>query len=219
MLTPTLTQHSTPCHEICWEPFHLQEAGRPRLASAFQDSTVRVWDTVRGVADIHLARHTSTISCVRWNGTRTNYTASHDKTVKLWDGQTEALLRSLDAHAHWVNHLALSSDSALRTAFHNHTKKHTPDTDDGKRARALQRFETATRVNGAVTERIVTPATQHALTLGRDVARQTHRAAPRARETHQPHHLLAGRALRRERGLRRAGEAVARVGRRICAQP
>jgi ribosome assembly protein 4 len=59
----------------------------------------------------------------------------------------------MSAHAHWVNHLALSTDFALRTSFYDHTP--TPTTEDEKRAKAKERFEKAAKIQGRVAERLV----------------------------------------------------------------
>lgn len=78
------------------------------------------------------------------------YTASSDRTVKLWDGKdvrspslisssplrrTDPLLlqgkliRTLSEHAHWVNTMALNTDFVLRTGpFDQHGKF--PATDE-----------------------------------------------------------------------------------------
>src|SRR5690606_19364268 len=81
------------------------------------------------------------------------YSASHDKSVRVWDSSKGTLVASLSSHAHWVNHLALSSDFALRTGYFDHTP--IPDTDEGKRQKAAERFEKAARVGGKVVERLV----------------------------------------------------------------
>lgn len=82
------------------------------------------------------------------------YTGSHDKAVRVWDAVKGTLVHSFTAHGHWVNHIALSSDYALRTAYFDHTKE-IPGTEEGKRAKALERFEKAAKIQGKVAERIV----------------------------------------------------------------
>lgn len=138
---------------MVWEPYHLWKDGTPRLASASKDGTVRVWVVNTGRTEHVLSGHRSSVSCVRWGGTGQIYTASHDKTVKVWDSAKGTLVHTLAAHAHWVNHLALSTDFALRTAFLDHGP--TPETDEEKRAKAKERFDKAARVQGRVSERLV----------------------------------------------------------------
>jgi ribosome assembly protein 4 len=54
-----------------------------------------------------------------------------------------------------VNHLALSTDFVLRTAYHDHTGQ-VPPTDEEKVAKARERFEKAATIGGEVVERLVT---------------------------------------------------------------
>ena len=143
-----LKGHTKWVTSLSWEPYHSQESGRPRLASASKDGTVRIWDCINKRADMALTGHKGCVSCVKWGGAGQIYTASHDKTIKVWSAETGSLIHTLSSHAHWVNHLALSTDFALRTAYHDHTgKKGVPETEEEKRAKAKERFETAAGVN------------------------------------------------------------------------
>lgn len=155
-----LKGHTKWITSLSWEPYHVQAAGRPRLASASKDGTVRIWDTVGRKADMALTGHKGNVSCVRWGGAGFIYTASHDKSIKVWRASDGTLAHTLNAHAHWVNHLALSTDFVLRTAYHDHGgKKSIPDSGAGMRAKAKERFEAAAGVNsgsdGTVVERLV----------------------------------------------------------------
>jgi ribosome assembly protein 4 len=154
-----LKGHTKWITSMCWEPYHLRETGRPRLASASRDFTVRIWDAVSHHTDMALTGHKANVSCVKWGGAGehgTIYTASHDRTVKLWNAKTGSLLHTLSSHAHWVNHLALSTDHVLRTGYHDHKgKKEVPDSIEGKRAKAKARYDAATAPAGGV-ERLVT---------------------------------------------------------------
>lgn len=138
---------------ISWEPYHLQKESQ-RLASASKDCTVRVWDAQRGVCDMVLAGHKGSVSCVRWGGTGYIYSSSQDKTIKIWNSESGSLLATLSAHAHWVNHLALSTDFALRTAYHDHTGN-IPAAEEQKRAAAQTRFDAAARDGDRQVERVV----------------------------------------------------------------
>jgi len=152
-----LKAHTKWITSLAWEPLHLGAPGRPRLVSSSKDATCRVWDAVSGRVDTTFARHTSTVSCVKWGGAGAGvvYSSSHDKTVRLWDPSTGAQIASLTAHAHWVNHIALSTDFALRTGYFDHTGARPASDEDGvERARA--RWETAARAGGAAGERLVT---------------------------------------------------------------
>lgn len=148
-----LTGHIKWVTNMAWEPYHLWRDGSPRLASASKDGSVRVWGANTGLVEHVLSGHKSSVSCVRWGGTGLIYTGSHDKSVRVFDAEKGVLVHKLDAHAHWVNHLALSSDFALRTGFFDHTP--VPDSEEGKRAKAKERFEKACKIDGRVAERVV----------------------------------------------------------------
>lgn len=157
-----LRGHTKWITSLSWEPIHLQQIGRPRLASSSKDATVRIWDCVTGRADVVLSRQRSTISCVKWSGSGRLYTASHDKTVGVFSSDNGRCLKVLTAHAHWVNHLALSTDAVLRTGYYNPEDTvrglESPINDAEKHARAQQRYRKAiTRAGGPQgAERLVT---------------------------------------------------------------
>ncbi|KYK56081.1 putative WD40-repeat protein [Drechmeria coniospora] len=148
-----LTGHAKWITSIAWEPYHLWRDGTPRLASASKDGTVRVWVANTGKTEHVLSGHKSSVSCVRWGGTGCIYTGSHDKMVRVWNAEKGTLMHTLSSHAHWINHLALSTDFALRTAFFDHEP--IPSTEEGKRAKAKARFEKAAKIQGKVSERLV----------------------------------------------------------------
>lgn len=149
----TLKGHSRWINSLSWEPYHTQEAGRPRLASASKDTTVRIWDVINKRIEMVLS-HKDSVTCVRWGGIGKIYTASLDKTVRVWSAKDGTLITALNAHTHRVNHLALSTDFVLRTAFHDHTHK-IPETEPEKVEVAKKRFEKAATVQGKITERLV----------------------------------------------------------------
>ncbi|PPJ58748.1 hypothetical protein CBER1_08387 [Cercospora berteroae] len=150
-----LKGHTKPVLSIAWQPYHSRDPGRPLLASASQDFTVRIWDAVSGHTDKALTGHKGHVTCVKWGGTGWIYTSSRDKTVKIWDADKGTLVHTINAHAHWVNHLALSTDFVLRTGYFDHKgSKEVPDTVEGKRQKAKQRFDAV--IAGTGSERLVT---------------------------------------------------------------
>ena len=151
----TMRGHTKWVNSLAWEPYHLQSDGSSRIASASKDATVRVWNTAIQRIEIVLSGHAGSISCVKWGGTGYIYTASHDKTVKVWNAADGTLRHTLKSHAHWVNHLALSTDFALRTSYHDHTGT-VPETIEGRRAKAQQRYTAAATNDGHIVERLVT---------------------------------------------------------------
>lgn len=159
-----LTGHTKWISSISWEPYHSRDPGRPRFASASRDFTIRIWDAVSKHTDMALTGHTGCVSCVKWGGTGWIYSASHDKSVKIWDAAKGTPVHSLNAHAHWVNHLALSTDYVLRTGFHDPNQKDIPPTVDGKRQKALSRFENTLNAAGGI-ERLVTASDDNTIYL------------------------------------------------------
>lgn len=115
-LTRSLQGHSKFVTALAWEPLHLvPDSRKPRLASASKDGTVRIWDSGTGLCEFVLSGHTSSVSCVRWGGFGHIYTGSHDKTLKVWNSKDGRLVSNHPSHAHWINHIALSTDYALRS--------------------------------------------------------------------------------------------------------
>ena len=71
-----------------------------------------------------MSGHTASVTKVLWGGEGLLYTASQDRTVKVWDAKMGNLMCELKGHAHWVNTLALSTDYVLQTGPFDHTGKH-----------------------------------------------------------------------------------------------
>lgn len=162
-----LKGHSKFVTNLSWEPLHsVAEGHRPRLASSSKDGTVRVWDIDRHVCEFILSGHKSSVSCVKWGGLGHIYSGSHDKTIKVWNAKDGRLESTLASHAHWVNHLAVSTDFALRTGPFGRTSggdQTPPDIPallrDPKLMRkvAKEKYEQLAKSSGAgLTERIVT---------------------------------------------------------------
>ncbi|KAL2915398.1 ribosome assembly [Polyrhizophydium stewartii] len=114
-----LRAHSKCITSIAWEPFHLNKMCN-RFASAAKDNTVRIWDALQRRVSMALSQHTAPIMCVKWGGNGFIYTGSRDKTIRVWDSTDGKLVHVLEGHAHWVNHLALSTEFLLRTGPYDH---------------------------------------------------------------------------------------------------
>lgn len=161
-----LKGHTKWITSLSWEPYHQQLKGRPRIASASKDGTVRIWDVPLRRVEQTLSGHKSSVTCVRWGGIHRIYTSSQDKTIKVWNTKSWNCLHTLTAHAHWVNHLALSTDFVLRTGYHDHTKKVTDSAStEAKVAAAKLRFETTARINGTITERLISASDDNTIFL------------------------------------------------------
>ena len=57
-----------------------------------------------------LTSHTMSVKCLKWGGSGLIYSASQDRTIKVWRTNDGALCRTLQGHGHWVNVLALNTD-------------------------------------------------------------------------------------------------------------
>ncbi|KAK9702736.1 ribosome assembly [Basidiobolus ranarum] len=134
---------------IAWEPLHLNPKCT-RFATSSKDGTVRIWDTRYRRAVITLSQHTAAVTCVKWGGDGLIYTSSQDKTIKVWDSEGK-LVKTLEGHGHWVNTMALSTDSVLRTGAFDHTGKRYTDEEEARQV-ALKRWEEA---KGKRPERLV----------------------------------------------------------------
>ncbi|ODQ64283.1 WD40 repeat-like protein [Nadsonia fulvescens var. elongata DSM 6958] len=144
---------------LAWEPLHLAPGdSSPRLTSSSKDGTVRIWNIDTMTGQFCMSGHRTTVSCVKWGGLGSIYSASHDKTIKVWNPTDGRLVQTLTSHAHWVNHIALSTEYALRTGPFDH-KVSRADLDlpiEELKAKAKKRFEAAARIGGKISERVVT---------------------------------------------------------------
>lgn len=154
-----LSGHSKWISSLAWEPLHLVKDGQtPRLASGSKDNAVKVWDTTSRVCAMTLSGHSNAVSCVKWSGSNILYSASHDKTIRAWDinagGKTIQVLKS---HAHWVNHLSISTDYVLRKGGFDHTSSRNSTESDAAelRKKALSEYEKVAKLGGSISERLV----------------------------------------------------------------
>jgi ribosome assembly protein 4 len=114
-----LTGHSKYVTSLSFEPYHVNPESS-RVASGSKDSTIKIWNILTGQCERTISGHTDSIESVKWGGSGLLYTASRDRTIKVWaiDGagrSREQLVRTLTGHAHRINSLALNCDHVLRT--------------------------------------------------------------------------------------------------------
>ncbi|KAF7489069.1 Notchless -like protein 1 [Sarcoptes scabiei] len=136
-----LKAHKQWINSLAWEPYHSNVECR-RMASASKDGQVIVWDTILQKILFHLNGHTQSVSCVKWGGTKLIYTASHDRTIKVWSAEKGILCRTLEGHAHWVNTLALSTEYMMRIGYFDPASKFSNGmSEEAKRNVALKQYE------------------------------------------------------------------------------
>lgn len=162
----TLTGHTKWITWLSWKPLHLDPESR-FLASSSKDGTVRIWDVLLSSCNIILSSHLQSVTCVKWGGTNLLYTASQDRTVKVWRAEDGVLCRTLQGHGHWVNILALSTDYVMRTgAFDPATAtvvhREVTDSDEELQKKALERYNT---VKASLPERLVSGSDDFTLYL------------------------------------------------------
>lgn len=86
-----LKGHKNFVTSISWEPL-IASSPSNRMASSSKDQTVRIWDTNSCVSLKILSCHTASVTKVLWGGEGFIYTASQDRTIKVWEAENGILL-------------------------------------------------------------------------------------------------------------------------------
>jgi WD40 repeat protein len=96
-----------------------------RLASASDDSTVKIWDASSGACLQTLEGHSDSVRSVAFSHDSTRLaSASWDSTVKIWDASSGACLQTLEGHGNEFSSVAFSHDSTrLASASYDGTVK------------------------------------------------------------------------------------------------
>ncbi|KAJ3217315.1 hypothetical protein HDU67_008117 [Dinochytrium kinnereticum] len=136
-----LKAHTQVVTGLSWEPMH-SNAACSRFASVSKDATIKIWDALNRRIIMTLSQHTAPVMCVKWGGEGLIYSASRDKSIRVWSAKEGKLVRVLEGHAHWVNHLALTTDFALRTGGFDHKRRKFATVEE-EHAAAVERYQTA----------------------------------------------------------------------------
>lgn len=96
-----------------------------RLASASDDSTLKVWDTSSCECLLTLEGHSDGVNSVVFSYDSTQLaSASWDQTIKVWDASSSKCLITLEGHSSSVSSVAFSRDSTqLASASYDGTVK------------------------------------------------------------------------------------------------
>lgn len=86
------------------------------------------------------SQHTAAVTCLKWGGSGWIYSGSQDRTIKVWDSNNGKLIKSLVGHAHWINTMALNSDSVLRTGAFDEKEKKFSNAEEAHQY-ALERYK------------------------------------------------------------------------------
>lgn len=116
---------------LSWEPFHLNTESN-KFASSSKDHTIKIWDRVTHSTLACLSGHSATVTKVIWGGSGYLFSSSQDRTIKVWSASNFSLLQELKGHGHWVNHLSLSTDFALKTGFFDPSVQIQPESPEEK---------------------------------------------------------------------------------------
>lgn len=112
---------------LTFEPLH-RDVECSRMASSSKDNTIRIWNLHTGTCECIISGHNDSVECVKWGGSGLIYSASRDRTIKVWeiDGHGRSqykLIRTLSGHAHRINFLALNCEYVFRTGIFDFNNK------------------------------------------------------------------------------------------------
>lgn len=158
-----LRGHKQWVNSLSWEPLH-RDASAERFASGSKDGTIKVWNARTGRQLASLSGHTDSVECVKWGGEGLLYSASRDRTIKVWameGGDLGKLVRTLVGHGHRINSLALNVDYVCRTGPFDHTAT-VFASREAMQAKARERYDAVRR---AQPERLVSGSDDFTLFL------------------------------------------------------
>jgi ribosome assembly protein 4 len=116
---------------LAWEPMHSSSSSTvmcERIVTSSKDCLAKIWNVRTRKCEATLSGHVDSVECVKWGGEGLIYTASRDRTIRVWNGneakgRVGTLVRTLVGHGHRVNTLAVSCDYVCRTGPYDHRGK------------------------------------------------------------------------------------------------
>uniref|UniRef100_A0AAV1UU78 NLE domain-containing protein n=1 Tax=Peronospora matthiolae TaxID=2874970 RepID=A0AAV1UU78_9STRA len=145
--------HKQWVNSLTWEPMH-RNSTCERFASSSKDGSIKVWNARTGRAIASLSGHTDSVECIKWGGEGLMYSASRDRTIKVWAMEGDhvgKLVRTLVGHGHRINTLALNVDYVCRSGPFGYKTNSFASREEMQQA-ALKRYE---EVRNGQTERLV----------------------------------------------------------------
>lgn len=144
---------------LAWEPHHMAKNGVcERVISASKCGAIKCWNVRTGSCLASFSGHTDSVESVIWGGAGTLYSASRDRSVKVWaiDAASATtttwngkLIRTLVGHAHRLNFLALNVSAALRSGpFAPGALTLTDTSSPDAIATSLQKYQTVLSATG-----------------------------------------------------------------------
>ena len=109
--------HSKWITSITWKPLHLDEEGNT-LATTSKDGSLKIWDISNSSCVLNVHAHDHSVTKSIWSGLNYIYTASQDKTIKIWTEKGECL-GVLTGHGHWINTLSINTEHILKNGCYN----------------------------------------------------------------------------------------------------
>ena len=90
----------------------------------WDDTTVRLWDTVTGLQKLSLTGHTDSVNSLAFSPDGVTLTSGSedvfgDHTIRLWDAATGVHKRTLTGHTDAVRSIAFSPDGSVLASASN----------------------------------------------------------------------------------------------------
>jgi len=162
----TIKAHTKYITSMAWEPMHrikykvqhdsatsttngttIIASCCERLVTASKDNLIKIWNVRTRKCEVTMSGHLDSVESVKWGGEGLIYSASRDRTIKVWCAEPRTstkdvgkLVRTLKGHGHRINSLALSSDYICRTGPFDHKCTKITSNEDAIQ-KALERYK------------------------------------------------------------------------------